>query len=84
MSDLTARFEAAAAAVRRLEEDPGNEVKLELYALYKQAREGDVQGKRSGFADLVARAKYDAWAKLKGTSAQDAMKRYVELVEGLR
>jgi acyl-CoA-binding protein len=84
MSDLHARFEVAAAAVKRLEEDPGNEVKLELYALYKQAREGDVQGKRPGFTDMVGRAKYDAWAKLKGTSAQDAMKRYAELVEGLQ
>jgi acyl-CoA-binding protein len=84
MSDLKARFEAAAAAVKQLEEDPGNEVKLELYALYKQAREGDVQGKRPGFADLVGRAKFDAWARLKGTSAQDAMKRYVEVAQGLQ
>jgi acyl-CoA-binding protein len=84
MSDLKAKFEAAAAAVKRLEEDPGNEVKLELYALYKQALEGDVQGKRPGFTDMVGRAKYDAWAKVKGTSAQDAMKRYVQVVGGLR
>jgi acyl-CoA-binding protein len=83
MSDLESRFEAAAAAVKKLAEDPGNEVKLELYALYKQALEGDVQGKRPGFTDLVGRAKFDAWATLKGTSAQEAMKRYAELVERL-
>jgi acyl-CoA-binding protein len=52
--------------------------------LYKQALEGDVQGKRPGFSDIIARAKYNAWAKLKGTSAQEAMQRYVDVVEGLR
>jgi acyl-CoA-binding protein len=84
MSDLKAKFDAAAAAVKQLKQDPGNEVKLELYALYKQALEGDVQGKRPGFSDIIARAKYNAWAKLKGTSAQEAMQRYVDVVEGLR
>jgi len=62
---------------------PGNEVKLELYALYKQALEGDVQGKRPGFTDIIGRAKYDAWAKLEGTSPEQAMKRYAEVAEAL-
>ena len=84
MSDLKARFEAAAAAVKKLTQDPGNDVKLELYALYKQALEGDVQGKRPGFSDMIGRAKYDAWARLRGTTAEEAMKRYVELVARLQ
>jgi diazepam-binding inhibitor (GABA receptor modulating acyl-CoA-binding protein) len=83
MSDLKRKFEEAAAAVKKLKEDPGNEAKLRLYGLYKQGAEGDVQGKRPGFTDMVGRAKYDAWAKVKGVSQDDAMKQYIDLVKSL-
>ena len=83
MSDIKKQFEAAAAAVKKLKEDPGNEAKLELYALYKQGAEGDVAGKRPGFTDMIGRAKYDAWAKVKGLSKDGAMKKYVALVKSL-
>lgn len=83
MSDIKAQFEAAAAAVKQLKEDPGNEAKLQLYALYKQGSEGDVQGKRPGFTDMIGRAKYDAWAKVKGLSSEAAMTQYVALVKSL-
>jgi acyl-CoA-binding protein len=84
MTNLKQRFEAAAAAVEGLEEDLGNEVKLVLYAPFKQALAGDVQGKRPGFTDMIRRAKYNARAKLKGTSVEEAMKRYVETVAAMR
>ena len=61
--------------------DPGNDLKLRLYANYKQATEGDVTGEKPGFTDFVNRAKYEAWAKLKGTPAEKAMEDYVKLVE---
>jgi acyl-CoA-binding protein len=83
VSDLTTKFEGAAAAVKKLKEDPGNDVKLQLYALYKQGSEGDLQGKRPGFTDMIGRAKYDAWAKVKGVSRDEAMKKYVDLVKSL-
>jgi acyl-CoA-binding protein len=83
VSDIKKQFEAAAAAVKKLKEDPGNEAKLELYALYKQGAEGDVAGKRPGFTDMIGRAKYDAWAKVKGLSKDGAMKKYVALVKSL-
>lgn len=83
MSDIKKQFEEAAAAVKKLKEDPGNEAKLELYALYKQGAEGDVAGKRPGFTDMIGRAKYDAWAKVKGLSKDGAMKKYVALVKSL-
>ena len=76
-------FESAVASVRELTEDPGNDVKLKLYALYKQATEGDVSGKRPGFTDFVGRAKYDAWAKLSGTPAEDAESQYIAIVQDL-
>ena len=80
----SAEFEAAVAAVGTLRKDPGNETKLRLYALYKQATEGDVQGKRPGMMDFVGRAKYDAWAALAGTSAEDAKADYVAKVSELQ
>lgn len=83
MSDLKTKFEAASADVKKLKEDPGNEAKLQLYALYKQGTEGDVQGRRPGFTDMIGRAKYDAWAKVKGQSKDDAMKNYIALVKSL-
>ncbi|MCK7499893.1 MAG: acyl-CoA-binding protein [Comamonadaceae bacterium] len=51
---------------RQLPEKPDNATLLKIYSLYKQATDGDVEGKRPGFTDLVGRAKYDAWAKLEG------------------
>jgi diazepam-binding inhibitor (GABA receptor modulator, acyl-CoA-binding protein) len=83
MSDLKKKFDAASQSVKKLAEDPGNDAKLQLYALYKQATEGDVQGKRPGFTDMIGRAKYDAWAKSKGLSEDDAMKKYIDLVKSL-
>ncbi|RMF14113.1 MAG: acyl-CoA-binding protein [Gammaproteobacteria bacterium] len=86
MSDLKQKFEEAVNLVKTAEGDfkPSNELKLELYALYKQATEGDVQGKRPGMMDFVNRAKYDAWAELKGVSSEDAMQRYVNAIEDLK
>ena len=84
MSDVKKQFEAAAAASKSLKERPDNNTMLQLYALYKQATEGDVEGKRPGFTDMVGRAKYDAWAATKGKSADDAMKEYTALVNSLK
>jgi acyl-CoA-binding protein len=81
MADVQKQFEAAAAAVLKAKKDPGNDLKLRLYAHYKQATDGDVAGEKPGFADFVNRAKYEAWAKLKGTPREEAMKGYIKLVE---
>lgn len=82
-ADLASRFEAAAARAQRLKERPDNETLLELYALYKQGTEGDVRGDRPGVFDFVGRAKYDAWARLKGTNRDAAMRDYIDLVDRL-
>jgi acyl-CoA-binding protein len=84
MSKLKKKFETAVADSKKLPERPSNDALLKLYALYKQATDGDVEGKRPGFTDMVGRAKYDAWAEVKGTSTDDAMQRYVDLVESLK
>jgi len=84
MSKLKKLFEKAAADAQNLTERPSNADLLRLYALYKQATEGDVQGKRPGMMDIKGRAKYDAWAAVEGLSADDAMQEYVDLVESLQ
>jgi diazepam-binding inhibitor (GABA receptor modulator, acyl-CoA-binding protein) len=83
VATLKKQFEEAGVAVKNLPDDPGNDVKLQLYALFKQGTEGDVAGKRPGFTDMIGRAKYDAWATVKGTSHNDAMQRYIDLVNSL-
>ena len=84
MSDLKSMFEQAVAASKNLPERPDNATLLKLYALYKQATSGDVEGKRPGFSDMVGRAKWDAWSEFKGTASEAAMKQYVELIDDLK
>ncbi len=83
MSDLTSKFEEAAKKAMNLPERPDNDTLLKLYALYKQGSAGDVSGPKPGFFDFVGTAKYEAWAKLKGTKAEEAMQKYVDLVKKL-
>ena len=80
MSDLAQRFADAQAKIKPVT-GLGNDVLLDMYALYKQATVGDVSGSRPGMLDLKGRAKYDAWAKQKGTSKDAAMTAYIVLVE---
>jgi diazepam-binding inhibitor (GABA receptor modulator, acyl-CoA-binding protein) len=81
--DLQQQFESAVTKSKELTRRPSNEELLTLYALYKQATEGDVTGERPGGFDFKAIAKFDAWEALKGKSKEDAMKEYVSFVEGL-
>lgn len=84
MSDLQAQFEQAVAASKNLSKRPDNDTLLDIYSLYKQATEGDASGKRPGRFNMVARAKYDAWAKRKGMSKDDSMEKYVGLIGRLQ
>lgn len=74
-------FQAAVAKMNAHTGSVDNQDKLRLYALYKQATAGEVQGKRPGALSMVARAKYDAWAERKGMSQDDARRAYIELTE---
>lgn len=81
---LGVQFQQASQDVVKLPKAPDNDVKLQLYALYKQGSVGDCTGERPGMLDFVGRVKYDCWKKLVGTSQQDAMQQYVDLVEKLK
>lgn len=76
-------FETAADDVQNLSSRPDNKTLLELYALYKQATEGDVSGKRPSRLKMRARAKYDAWDEKSGMDSDKAMQAYVDLVDRL-
>jgi diazepam-binding inhibitor (GABA receptor modulator, acyl-CoA-binding protein) len=76
-------FNAAVAKSKDLTKRPSNEELLNLYALFKQATEGDVNEERPGGFDFKAIAKFDAWAEKNGLSKEDAMTQYVSLMKTL-
>lgn len=83
--DLHQQFEQAVAESKELSEKPSNDTLLQLYSLYKQGSEGDVNiDAPSNPFDFVAKAKYEAWAALKGKTKDAAMSEYIELVSKLK
>tara|TARA_B100001175_G_scaffold74513_1_gene62197 strand:+ start:16652 stop:16918 length:267 start_codon:yes stop_codon:yes gene_type:complete len=78
---LKIRFKRASKRVWDLAERPSNDQLLQLYALFKQATEGDCEGKARG--GLKDRAKWKAWNAISGTSESDAMERYCAIVDEL-
>lgn len=83
MSALSPEFESAKARLANLTEDPGNETKLKIYALFKQSTAGQVKTKRPGVMDFVGRAKWDAWNALGSMSQEEAQQAYISLVNSL-
>ena len=77
---LSDDFADAQVRVKKLTKLPASEELLELYALFKQATVGNVEGKRPGMLDIKGRAKYDAWASKKAIGKDAAMQAYVALV----
>lgn len=82
--DLLQAFEKAVAESKELSERPSNETLLQLYSLYKQATEGDVNGEAPNMFDFVAKAKYEAWSSLKGKTQDEARQEYINLVSKLK
>jgi diazepam-binding inhibitor (GABA receptor modulating acyl-CoA-binding protein) len=80
---LAEQFEQASKDVHTLKERPGNDILLNLYSLHKQASVGDVNGDEPGMFDFIAKAKYNAWATKKGLTRDEAMQKYVDLVQSL-
>ncbi|XP_050732669.1 enoyl-CoA delta isomerase 2-like isoform X2 [Eriocheir sinensis] len=83
MSGVSPQFEEAKTRLGALKEDPGNETKLKIYALFKQATAGPVTTKRPGMIDFVGRAKWDAWNALGSMTPEEAQKTYIKLVNSL-
>lgn len=83
MENLTEQFNQAVSRSKELTQRPTNEELLQLYALFKQATEGDVAGERPGGFDFKAIAKYSAWEEKKGVTKEQAMADYISLVDRL-
>lgn len=85
MSDLESRFNETVEKVRNAPDDgdfkPSNDYKLKMYALYRQAVDGDVQGKKPGMLNPIARYKWQAWSDVQGMSVEEAMQAYIGEVE---
>jgi diazepam-binding inhibitor (GABA receptor modulating acyl-CoA-binding protein) len=77
-------FQSAVSRSQQLTKRPSNEELLDLYALFKQATDGDISGDRPGGFDFKAIAKYDAWATKKGIAKEKAMELYVKLANELQ
>jgi acyl-CoA-binding protein len=83
--DIKEQFEKATTDSKSLSEKPDNDILLQLYSLYKQSTEGDVSGEApSNPFDFVNKAKYEAWASLKGKTSAESMQQYVDLVNKLK
>jgi diazepam-binding inhibitor (GABA receptor modulator, acyl-CoA-binding protein) len=83
--ELKEQFEKAVADSKNLAAKPGNETLLQLYSLYKQSAEGDINTEAPANPfDFVAKAKYQAWEALKGKTREAAMEEYVALVQKLK
>ncbi|WP_050476930.1 acyl-CoA-binding protein [Herbaspirillum rhizosphaerae] len=81
---LQEQFEQTVAESKNLSERPDNMTLLKMYGLYKQGSSGDVQGERPGMTDFVARAKWDAWAAVKGVPQEEAQQQYIDLIADLK
>ena len=79
----TEAFDKAVVRSKELTTKPSNEDLLLLYSLFKQATSGNVSGERPAGFDFKGAAKFDAWTKIEGTSAEDAMNQYIALVNKL-
>ncbi|PXX47418.1 acyl-CoA-binding protein [Undibacterium pigrum] len=81
---LQEQFTQAQADSKNLSERPDNMTLLKIYGLFKQGSAGDATGDRPGMTDFVGRAKFDAWAGLKGTTQEAAMQQYIDLITSLK
>ena len=78
-----AEFEEAVERSKTLAARPSNDVLLQLYGLYKQATDGDVNTPRPGGFDFKSIAKWEAWKGQEGKSSEEARTAYVQLVNDL-
>ncbi|XP_022073902.1 enoyl-CoA delta isomerase 2, mitochondrial [Acanthochromis polyacanthus] len=83
MAATVEQFEQAKSKLSTLKNDPGNEVKLKMYALFKQATQGPCNTPKPGMLDFVNKVKWDAWKSLGSMSQDEARQQYCDLVGSL-
>ncbi|XP_029935070.1 enoyl-CoA delta isomerase 2 isoform X1 [Myripristis murdjan] len=83
MGATVEQFDQAKQRLSALKKDPGNEAKLKIYALFKQATQGPCNTPKPGMLDFVNKAKWDSWKSLGSLSQEDARQQYCDLVGSL-
>lgn len=83
MGATVEQFEQAKNKLSTLKNDPGNEVKLQIYALFKQATQGPCNTPKPGMLDFVNKVKWDAWKSLGSISQDEARQQYCDLIGSL-
>ncbi|XP_060075320.1 enoyl-CoA delta isomerase 2-like [Ylistrum balloti] len=83
MAAIDDKFSQAKDRLNTLKEDPGNAVKLQMYALFKQATVGNCNAPKPGMMDFVGKAKWDAWNGLADMTQDEAKQKYVDIVDDL-
>jgi diazepam-binding inhibitor (GABA receptor modulating acyl-CoA-binding protein) len=77
------QFQDAQERIKTLTQRPSNEEFLDLYAFFKQATLGNNNDKKPGMFDLKGQFKWTKWKEKAGLSKEEAMKKYVDLVDSL-
>ncbi|XP_070708933.1 enoyl-CoA delta isomerase 2 [Pempheris klunzingeri] len=83
MAATVEQFEEAKRRLGTLKNDPGNEVKLKIYALFKQATQGPCNTPKPGMLDFVNKVKWDSWKSLGSISQEEARQQYCDLIGSL-
>jgi diazepam-binding inhibitor (GABA receptor modulator, acyl-CoA-binding protein) len=82
---LKEQFEQAQADSKLLTKKPPTDVLLQLYSLFKQGQEGDINIEPpTNMFDFVAKAKYGAWEKMKGMPKEQAMQEFIDKINELK
>ena len=80
----SALFQRASDFVKNTAPAPAtNETRLKVYALYTQATRGDCPQESGEPIDPVRRLKIEAWCAHRGMSKDEAMSKYVALIDEL-
>ncbi|TIA71026.1 hypothetical protein E3P91_02750 [Wallemia ichthyophaga] len=88
LGGIDLQFDRAVGIVQELPRDgpiqTNYEEKLNMYSLFKQATEGNVNGSRPSIFNMLERAKWDAWSTQKELSSSEAKYLYNETLKKVR
>ena len=84
MADLKAKFEQGRRRRQEAEANVPTTTRCSSsMRCTSRVRKATCPAPKPGFFDFVGTAKYEAWAKLKGMKAEEAMQKYTDLVKKL-
>lgn len=82
-SSANERFEEAKLKLKTITKEPSDDIKLKLYALFKQSTIGRCTTSKPSVLDFIGRAKWDAWNSLGSMNQAEAKQQYADLINEL-